>query len=394
MPSRYYIEVECQQKNDAGQSICGDVFMSRKIKEEGRTILVLSDGLGSGVKANVLGTLTASMILNYMKVNKDIRKAAEIIMQTLPVCSKRKASYSTFTIIEIECDGETRIIRYDNPECLILRGVESFIPECEELLLTGEHNKGKILYSYRFKAQKEDRIVFCSDGVTNSGMGARLTPFGWGLENLDIYVKGLIKRQPFLSARQLSESVVERACANYGNKLQDDTSCGVLYFREPRNLLICTGPPYEKSKDAQLAKQVAEFKGKKIVCGGTTAGIVSRELGVPIKVEMNITDSELPPISYIDNIDLVTEGILTLGKVYRLLKKHKQDSSMRYGPADRIVRVLLESDKIFIVNGTKINVAHQDPNLPMELEIRRTVVKNIVALLEEKFLKEVDLSYI
>jgi hypothetical protein len=394
MPSRYYIEVECQQKNDAGQSICGDVFMSRKIKEEGRTILVLSDGLGSGVKANVLGTLTASMILNYMKVNKDIRKAAEIIMKTLPVCSKRKASYSTFTIIEIECDGETRIIRYDNPECLILRGVESFIPECEELLLTGEHNKGKILYSYRFKAQKEDRIVFCSDGVTNSGMGSRLTPFGWGLENLDIYVKGLIKKQPFLSARQLSESVVERACANYGNKLQDDTSCGVLYFREPRNLLICTGPPYEKSKDAQLAKQVAEFKGKKIVCGGTTAGIVSRELGVPIKVEMNSTDSELPPISYIDNIDLVTEGILTLGKVYRLLKNHKQNSSMRYGPADRIVRVLLESDKIFIVNGTKINVAHQDPNLPMELEIRRTVVKNIVALLEEKFLKEVDLSYI
>ena len=394
MSSDFYIEVECQQKNDAGQSICGDVFMSRKIKEEGRTILVLSDGLGSGVKANVLGTLTASMILNYMKVNKDIRKAAEVIMKTLPVCSKRKASYSTFTIIEIECDGETRIIRYDNPECLILRGSESFTPDCEELLLMGEHNKGKILYSYRFKAQKEDRIVFCSDGVTNSGMGSKRSPFGWGLDNLDLYVKGLIKRQAFLSARQLAESVVERACANYGNKPKDDTSCGVLYFREPRNLLICTGPPYEKSKDARLANQVAEFKGKKIVCGGTTAGIVSRELGVPIKVEMNSTDSELPPISYIKGIDLVTEGILTLGKVYRLLKNYRQNSSMRYGPADRIVRVLLESDKIFIVNGTKINVAHQDPDLPMELEIRRTVVKNIVDLLEEKFLKEVDLSYI
>jgi hypothetical protein len=394
MSSNFYIEVECQQKNYEGQSICGDVFMSRKIKEEGRTILVLSDGLGSGVKANVLGTLTASMILNYMKVNKDIRKAAEVIMKTLPVCSKRKASYSTFTIVEIECDGETRIIRYDSPDCLILRGLESFAPECEELGLEGEQNKGKVLYSYRFKAQKEDRIVFCSDGVTNSGMGSKRLPFGWGLDNLDAFVKGLIRRQPFLSARQLSSSVVDRACANYGNKPKDDTSCGVLYFREPRNLLICTGPPYEKTKDAQLANQVAEFKGKKIVCGGTTAGIISREFQAPVEVELTITDSELPPISHIKGIDLVTEGILTLGKVYRLLKNYKQNSSLQHGPADQLVRVLLESDKIFIVNGTKINVAHQDPNLPMELEIRRTVVKNIVALLEEKFLKEVDLSYI
>ena len=392
--SDYYIEVECQQKNFDGQAICGDVFMSRKIKEEGRTILVLSDGLGSGVKANVLGTLTASMILNYMKVNKDIRKAAEVIMKTLPVCSKRKASYSTFTIVEIECDGETRIIRYDSPDCLIVRGLESFTPECEELKLNGDNNLGKVLYSYRFKAEKEDRIIFCSDGVSNSGMGTQRLPFGWGMENVDQFVKSLIRRQPYISARQLGTSVVDRACANYANKPKDDTSCGVLYFREPRNLLICTGPPYERTKDAQLAKQVKEFEGKKVVCGGTTAGIISREFDKPVEIELTITDSELPPISHIEGIDLVTEGILTLGKVQRLLKSYKDLSSLRHGPADQLVRVLLESDKIFIVNGTKINVAHQDPNLPMELEIRRTVVKNIVTLLEEKFLKEVDLSYI
>jgi hypothetical protein len=390
----FYIEVECQQRNQHGQSICGDVFMSRKLKDEGRTILVLSDGLGSGVKANVLGTLTASMILNYMKVNKDIRKAAEVIMKTLPMCSKRKASYSTFTIVEIECDGDTRIICYDNPDCLILRGLEKFEPECEELHLEGEANKGKILYSYRFKAQKEDRIIFCSDGVTNSGMGSQRMPFGWGMENVDQYAKGLIRRNPFVSARQLGSQVVDRACANNSNQPKDDTSCAVLYYREPRNLMICTGPPYEKNKDVKLVNQLKEFKGSKIVCGGTTAGIVSRELNTPIEVDLNISDSELPPVSHIDGIDLVTEGILTLGKVHRILENYTQNTSLRHGPADRIVRMLLESDKIFIINGTKINVAHQDPKLPMELEIRRTVVKNIVALLEEKFLKEVDLSYI
>lgn len=394
MQDDFYIEVECQQRNQLGQSICGDVFMSRKLKDEGRTILVLSDGLGSGIKANVLATLTSSMILNYMKVNKDIRKAAEVIMKTLPVCSKRKAGYSTFTIVEIECDGETRIISYDNPDCLVLRGLQSYRPECEELNPEGEANKGKILYSYRFKAQKEDRIIFCSDGVTNSGMGSARLPFGWGIENVDVFAKNLIRKQPHISARSLGKHVVERACANNSNQPKDDTSCAVLYYREPRNLMICTGPPYEKSKDAKLVKQMGEFDGTKIVCGGTTAGIVSRELQKPIEVDLNICDNELPPVSHIEGVDLVTEGILTLGKVNRILSNFNQNTILRNGPADRIVKLLLESDKIFIINGTKINVAHQDPKLPVELEIRRTVVKNIVALLEEKFLKEVDLSYI
>ncbi|NOU60771.1 SpoIIE family protein phosphatase [Marinifilum caeruleilacunae] len=394
MHDDFYIEVECQQRNQLGQSICGDVFMSRKLKDEGRTILVLSDGLGSGVKANVLATLTSSMILNYMKVNKDIRKAAEVIMKTLPVCSKRKAGYSTFTIVEIECDGETRIICYDNPDCLILRGLESFQPECEELHPEGEANKGKILYSYRFKAQKEDRIIFCSDGVTNSGMGSKRLPFGWGMDNVDQFARGLIRKQPYISARRLGNDIVERACANNSNQPKDDTSCAVLYYREPRNLMICTGPPYEKTKDAKLVRQMQEFEGTKIVCGGTTAGIVSRELQKPIEVDLNVCDSELPPVSFIEGVDLVTEGILTLGKVHRILNNYNQNTVLRNGPADRIVKLLLESDKIFIINGTKINVAHQDPKLPVELEIRRTVVKNIVALLEEKFLKEVDLSYI
>ncbi|MCT4604341.1 MAG: SpoIIE family protein phosphatase [Marinifilum sp.] len=394
MHDDFYIEVECQQRNQLGQSICGDVFMSRKLKDEGRTILVLSDGLGSGVKANVLATLTSSMILNYMKVNKDIRKAAEVIMKTLPVCSKRKAGYSTFTIVEIECDGETRIICYDNPDCLILRGLESFQPECEELHPEGEDNKGKILYSYRFKAQKEDRIIFCSDGVTNSGMGTKRLPFGWGMDSVNQFAKSIIRKQPYISARRLGNDIVERACANNSNQPKDDTSCAVLYYREPRNLMICTGPPYEKSKDAKLVKQMCEFEGTKIVCGGTTAGIVSRELQKPIEVDLNICDNELPPVSFIDGVDLVTEGILTLGKVHRILSNYSQNTVLRNGPADKIVKLLLESDKIFIINGTKINVAHQDPKLPVELEIRRTVVKNIVALLEEKFLKEVDLSYI
>ncbi|MFA8436096.1 MAG: SpoIIE family protein phosphatase [Marinifilaceae bacterium] len=394
MLDNFYIEVDCQQKSLEGQMICGDVFLSKKIKEEGRTLIVLSDGLGSGVKANVLATLTASMALNYMKVNKDIRKAASIIMNTLPVCSKRKASYSTFTIVEIECDGATRIIRYDNPECILLRGLEVLRPPYEKLIPDGTNNQDKVLYSYKFKAEKEDRIIFFSDGVSNSGMGAPQFPFGWGIQKVEDFIRNQVRRNPYVSGMQLARGVVDRASANYGNHLKDDTSCAVVYFREPRDLLICTGPPYEASRDSQLANRVKEFVGRKIVCGGTTASLLAREFNTPVEMDLNVSDPELPPTSRLKGIDLVTEGILTLGKVIRILEAYGQDSRLQHGPADQIVRLLLESDKIHIINGTSINVAHQDPNLPVELEIRRTVVKKIAKLLEEKFLKEVDLSYI
>lgn len=137
-----------------------------------------------------------------------------------------------------------------------------------------------------------------------------------------------------------------------------------------------------------------EFKGKKIVCGATTADIIARETGVTIEDSLDFIDPELPPISSMNGIDLVTEGILTITKVTRILKDFSPSTSLGNGPADRIVKLVKESDEIHIIIGTRINIAHQDPNLPVELEIRRTVVKRMARLLEEKFLKEVSLTYI
>ena len=179
---------------------------------------------------------------------------------------------------------------------------------------------------------------------------------------------------------------------NYHPK--DDTSCAVVYFRQPRKLLLCTGPPYEEVNDSKLADAVREFEGKKILCGATTGDIISRELGLPIIDSFEFDDPDLPPVSFMEGIDLVTEGILTLGKVSRILKDYSQKYKLGKGPADQIVRLLLESDEIHFIIGTRINIAHQDPSLPVELEIRRTVVKRIARTLEEKFLKEVRTRFI
>ena len=394
MSNKFYIEIDCQQKNHEQERICGDVFISRRIREENRTIVVLSDGMGHGVKANILATLTATMALNFTREHKEMVKIAETIMNTLPVDSLRKISYATFTIIDIEHDGIVNILEYDNPQCVIMRGKKVFEPEWKCVILHSKKNAGKELRNCSFKPQKEDRIIFCSDGVTQSGLGTDAYPFGWGRDKLMEYVKKFVTNSPDVSARRLASKVINMAYQNDRYHAKDDTSCASVYFREPRKLLICTGPPYEKENDKILADRVRHFDGKIIISGATTSDIVARELSLDIEDGFEFDDPDLPPVSYMEGMDLVTEGILTLSKVTELLRKYNSNFRLSNGPADKIVKFILESDEIHFIVGTRINIAHQDPNLPVELEIRRTVVKRIAGLLEEKFLKEVSVQFI
>lgn len=394
MSHKFYIEVDCQQKNHEGERICGDVFLSERIKSEDRTVIVLSDGMGHGVKANMLATLTSTMALNFTKEHKDVNRIADIIMNTLPVCSKRQISYSTFTIIDIEADGKTTILEYDNPETIIIRENQIFNPAWQCIILESDKNAGKILKSCTFYAQKEDRIISTSDGITQSGLGSDKFPFGWSHNNLEDFTKRIVSNNNQISANKLAGKVVNIAYQNDGYKAKDDISCASVYFRDPRKLLICTGPPYEEENDKKLAETVKNFKGKKILCGATTGDIISRELDIEIKDSFEFNDPDLPPISHMKGIDLVTEGILTLSKVNEILKVYNNNYILTKGPADQIVKLLKDSDEIQFIIGTRVNIAHQDPNLPVELEIRRTVVRRIAEKLENKFLKEVSMKFI
>ncbi len=394
MNGRFYIEVACDQRNYGNERICGDVFISRKVKEENRTIAVLSDGMGHGVKANVLATLTATMAVNFAMEHKAADKIAEIIMNTLPVCSERHMSYSTFTIVDIEHNGLTTILEYDNPQTIILRDNVPFDPGWKKMVMESEKNAGKEIFSCQFEPLKEDRILFCSDGIAQSGLGSDKYPLGWGRLNIQEYAIKLVKSSPQISASKLAGKMVAMAHRNDGYNSKDDTSCASIYFRNPRKLLVITGPPYEKENDGQLGDEVKAFKGKKVVCGATTADIIAREMDVDIEDNLVFEDPELPPVSHMEGIDLVTEGILTLTKVSRILKDDSPSYTLGKGPADRIVKLLKQSDEIHFIIGTRINIAHQDPNLPVELEMRRSVIKRMAHLLEEKFLKEVTIRYI
>ncbi len=390
----YHVEIDVQQKKPKGEVACGDVFHHRTIREEGRTILVLSDGIGHGIKANVLATLTVTMALNYSTFHTKPEAAARIIMNALPKSSDGRENYATFTLIEIESDGKVRIINFDNPKVLIIRNGRILETRQYETEVQGLENTGKILRIREFNALKEDRMIFTTDGVTQSGLGGKRYPLGWGLENVAAFAINQVERIPDIAATRLARKIINQAAMNDGFELQDDTSCGVIYFREPREFLLITGPPFFKIKDYDVVSQIREFKGKKAICGGTTAEIVAREMELKLAADHDFKDGALPPKASLEGFEIVTEGLLTIGKVEEILENYNSETRLNDTPADEIVKLLLEHDIINIIVGTRINWAHQDPEQPVELEIRKVVVKRVIKLLEEKFFKEVRVDFV
>jgi hypothetical protein len=393
LDNTFYIEINCQQKNHSDERVCGDVFLSKRIKEEGRFILVLSDGLGHGIKANLLAILTSTLAASFTEERQSISRIADTIMNTLPVDEVKQLNYSTFTILEIDGDGKANILEFENPKTIIFRGGRTYEPPWNVVDLDSGKYQGREILTTSFNPQKEDRIVFCTDGVVQSGLGSDQYPTGWGQENFEKYVFDSIREEHDISAVKLAGRVINKANLNDQFFPKDDMSCAVIYFREPRKLMICTGPPQEEISDGEFAGILEAFNGKKIICGATTSDIISREWKKEIIDSNIITDPELPPVSRMEGVELITEGILTLSKVNELLKEYNQSTKLGKGPADEIVKLILDSDEIHFIAGTKINVAHQDPNLPIDLELRRTVVHRITRVLEEKFLKEVTMKF-
>ena len=388
-----FVEIDSCQRAKSGQLISGDVFLSEKVKEEGRVVSILSDGLGSGVKASVLATMTATMALKFAASAMDIRRSAEIIMDTLPICSVRKISYSTFTVVDMAGNGRTRIIEHGNPPFLLIRPAATV--KIEKTEVRPERWRDRVISYTSFDVRREDRIVFFSDGISQAGMGESRTPFGWGLPSVEAYVREQIARHPHISARELARALVARAEEIDGFTAKDDITCGVVYVRSPRQLLVMTGAPFNRAHDEDLARMAEKTPGRKVVCGGTTANIISRQLNRSIEIDLHQPrDARVPPTARMQGFDLVTEGILTLGEVLRLLEGDFAPEELRPNAAVRLTRMLLDSDVVRFAVGTRINEAHQDPNIPVDLDLRRNIVKRIARILENKYMKRVLVQYV
>ena len=364
--------------------------MSKRYPDEARLIAVLSDGLGSGIKANILSCMTATMLLRFIENQQiPIRQAAEIIMNSLPVCKIRRISYSTFSAIDVNDDGNAKIVEEGNPQFLWFRDNEIIAPPFETIQSTTFKNRK--LRIYKLKLRLGDRLIFCSDGVTQSGLGGGRLKLGLRREGLIVLVKDKLEEHPDISSSELAQYIVNQARnIETDRKPKDDISACVLYFREPREALIFTGPPYHQQKDREYAQMFANFKGKKAIAGGTTANLISRELNRPITMDTTISIGKLPACSYMEGVDLVTEGILTLTKTLEYLENGSTDID---NAAGKLVKFLLDSDCINFMVGAKLNQAHYDPALPIEIEIRKNIIKKMANVLQDKYFKKVTVQY-
>lgn len=385
-----FVEIEYAQRKKQGEGICGDSFALKQVLPEQRRIAVLSDGLGSGVKANILSCMTAQMAVRFVADNKEIQETVKVIMDALPICKVRKISYATLTIVDTFLSGETQIIEMGNPPVFHIRDNDLLQSPQKSIGSPGWHHRTLKMTSTTVKP--EDRLIMFSDGITQAGLGTNATKLGWRLQGCLDFSRERIRQKPRISARQLSTEILSEALTHeIGHEPHDDMTCAVMYFRQPRRTIVMTGPPYHQERDREIAQRLSEYPGKKIICGGTTANIIARELQQDLTTPLTHR-GKLPPISFMDGIDLVTEGILTLTRSYQLLKQ--RDLRNEDSAAADLTELLRESDIIEFYVGTRINEAHQDPSLPRELEIRRNIVKRIAQILDEEYFKEIHIHYI
>lgn len=390
MDSGLFIEMEAAQFTKTGQAACGDDVRFLTVERENRHLAALSDGLGSGVKAHVLATMTTSMAIKFLESNVPTLEAAEIIMDSLPVCEVRKIGYATFSLFDFRLGGRARVTEMGNPGYIHLRGVEEIPPMRDEMVVSA-HWPDREVRECEADFRPGDRIIMCSDGVTQAGLGQRRDmKFGWRRSGVLTFAQRLIAMEPEISAKDLSDAIAREALNLAPGGCKDDISCMVAYLRHPRVMRILTGPPYYREHDAEYARQAMLGPDHIVVCGGTSANILERELGVKVKVSLADMRSAggLPPVGSMPGIGVATEGILTLSRVLSALEE-RRPASREPAAARAILERMMRHDRIEFVLGTKVNESHQDPGIPQDLELRRSVVRRMAQALERNYRKSV-----
>jgi hypothetical protein len=371
---RLKAEVAVAQLNKHGEELCGDCV---EVVQDGSTLVVLSDGLGSGVKAHILASMTCKMVSTMLRGGLQLADVVDSLSKTLPVCEVRHLAYSTFSILRIMPDNSAYLAEFDNPAVFLGRGSELLPLERES-----RDYGGRIVKESRFNLEDRDWLVMISDGILHAGIGG-VWNLGWGWDRVGDYLRRLAPWEE--DARSLADELLETTRKLYAGKPGDDATVVVVKLRAPRRLTVLAGPPARRSDDAQVVRSLMASPGKKVVCGGTTSIMVGRELGKRVEVELGSIMDSTPPTGRIEGIDLVTEGILTLTKALEILRDGMPRRDMlrfRTDGPSRIVNLLSEADEIRFIVGRAINPAHQSPDLPSELALKSKVVEDLARILQ------------
>ncbi|MEW6524920.1 MAG: SpoIIE family protein phosphatase [Bacillota bacterium] len=371
-----FFEVGYSQLNKKDEELCGDSVAVAESEES--LIVVCSDGLGSGVKASILASLTSKMASTMLQQGCTLEEVIETLAHTLPVCEVRGLAYSTFTILQVMRDGKAYLAEYDNPATYYgNRGRLLDIPRRARVI--GE----RVIREAYLQLVPGDWVCLISDGVLHAGIGG-IWNLGWGAERVGSFLRHVAgKNEDAVSTAAELTALVNKL---YGGRPGDDASVVFLRARRPSRLSMLFGPPRDPQSDREVVRRLLASPGKRVVCGGTTANIVARELKQELRVDLSSMDAKVPPTAFIDGIDLVSEGMLTVSYAIDKIRSNTRphDLAYKHDGASRLAALLLGSDRIEIMVGRALNPAHQSPEVPLTLGLKNKVVEDLVRALEQR----------
>ncbi|HPG30493.1 MAG TPA: SpoIIE family protein phosphatase, partial [bacterium] len=315
-----HLEIYDLSLRKTGEELCGDKVKTYSNSE--KTIIVLSDGLGSGVKANILATMTSEIIVKMLSEDIPLEEVINTIISTLPMCKIRKIAYATFTILEI--NNKTyryKVVNFDNPKVFVFKKNKLITVERE-----AKQFFDKKINVFENNLEEGDFIGMISDGVMYAGLGSAFN-FGWGWESISQFIFDILNKNSgaSISAQEIIYQAIARTHKLYGGVIGDDATFAGVMLRKKNSIMIFTGPPLNQNDDDKIVKRLLDFNGRKIICGGTTGNIAARYLNAEPEVIISTMTRETPPIAKLDKIDLVTEGILTMTKTLDYLREFKTD---------------------------------------------------------------------
>ena len=362
--------------NKNREELCGDKV--EVLKTEDSSIIILADGMGSGVKANILATLTSKILGTMFREGAEINACVETIARTLPICKEREVAYATFSILQIFRDGEAYLVEYDNPKCVFIRNKEIIKYPYQERVI-----EGKKIREFRFHVELNDCFVLMSDGAIWAGEEETMN-YNWEWDDMAAYT--LKCTNETLSAARLAAMLSQVCYDLYGQKPGDDTTVAVTRVIRRQVVNIFTGPPSRKEDDERVVHDFMKQEGKKVICGGTSANVASRVLKREIVTLVKHADPKIPPMATMEGLDLVTEGVLTIGSALDLLHRYENDDFNEAffdaldaeNGAAKLARLLIEEcTDLNLFVGRALNPAHQNSNLPFDLSVRMNLVEQL-----------------
>lgn len=374
------LDITCKALKKQGEELCGDTV--EIVRDDESTVIVLADGLGSGVKANILATLTAKIIVTLIKNHLEIEEVVRTIVETLPVCRLRGIAYSTFTVVKIDAGGEARIIEFDNPSAVIFRA-KSPLP----LSFEQKEVEGRTIRETHLRLLPDDELYIFSDGVVHAGIGSALK-LGWQRDNIIADIERMTRAKDS-SIYEKVGSLIYFCNIYYQEAPGDDSTIVGLKVRQPRPGAIMIGSPLEREKDREVVDVLmSEGNFYKAVCGGTASKIVARETGRELEVNLDFPDPTVPPTGIIKGLDLVSEGAVTISKALEMLRAISWEEAIspdlaeKKDGASRLASFLLEKcTQVKFLIGRQENPAHRGDGFPPALNQKHRDLQEIIHIL-------------